>query len=531
MQIYQKWLYFQFKSMVMDALLPGNSSESDYFGYSSSFYGRGATTKLPEFIKVKPLTYSLSHSDGNVSGMTDYFSPNINNLAANCRWISLEGHHVFTNILPEAPKEEKRDEHAIVVDCISPKTLVRQYLSSKVLGVPEDQLIVSTAMVKIYHPFRGSHKARSFFEKQGIYSLSHTQIGVNDLTVMGGGEVKPPELAAHGSGYNRPPELIPTAPAISNFDIFPNALILNLPLAIITLPAFMRNLAYDGFNVRIKLAADSVADLEFLECSEQALIHVTTIKTKDYGHIAITIPDLLNDSSSHAVDALAMVAVFFSRAQHTVHDKVAPGHVQRPEPFYILIGGLDFFTLLGIIVVHDYQINAQHNYLRFLQPQPPNEKLKQYLSKQPDHRVGKRLHKSFDGMRRSHGILFGLNGSSIRCVLSQLIKICEFSAGPIQKKTKNLLEKLGYGQALIAFPEFTKQIIKVYENPAAIQVAGEKTKASSASDIFIGGLIAMDFLRAFFLLGFHAVLHHLGEKIRLLLFCKFIQSYQNLNRM
>ena len=83
--------------------------------------------------------------------------------------------------------------------------------------------------------------AVSRIREQFVYSVSHAQIGIDDLTRPGYGQIMPARLITHGPGKDGPAELVPCAPAVAELDIFPDPAILYRAFAIKALPGLIRD--------------------------------------------------------------------------------------------------------------------------------------------------------------------------------------------------------------------------------------------------------------------------------------------------
>jgi len=70
--------------------------------------------------------------------------------------------------------------------------------------------------------------------------------------------------------------------------------------------------------------------------------------------------------------ALGVGTVVLPGVEGAFHHKVLPGHIQGPESLNLLVvGEADLLLLLGMVIVQDDQVDAQHDLRGFVYQEPP----------------------------------------------------------------------------------------------------------------------------------------------------------------
>jgi hypothetical protein len=182
------------------------------------------------------------------------------------------------------------------------------------------------------------------------------------------------------------------------------------------------------------------------------------------------------------LDCVSMVAMLLASPKDRIDDESAPRHLERLEPFDLLVGGLDSVPPVGLIVVHDHRIDTQFDQLRLGELQAPEEQLLEQPAEQPYTKPGESFEETLDRMGRKHSFHIRFNGGCITSIFLQGIEVDDVSAGPIEEKAEKLLEYLDQRLALIALSNATKQALQMRIQLDILQIAHKKAQPSTGSE-------------------------------------------------
>jgi len=469
-----------------------------------------------------------------LSGTLDDPGPYIDDLPAQGFRITGDGYNISADVFLEGFVKVEGQDHAMKKGSIGPKLGEGQLFAAKVLEGPEGQLACSPFMVTPDETLRTQEPLQIGPAKLFVHGISLPYVGIDHLTGPGKGQEN---LAgfAHGPGKYGPAELVPVLAPIPEFEVFPDLIAVHVSRTEVFLPAPARDGGHGLGNILNELAPAYIADLQLLEHLENLLVHESGIHMDHYGHILVIAgADAFDHSADHTLHALAGVAVFFSGAQHRIHQQAIPGQLQGVEAFALFIGGLDSFSLFGLIVVHDHGIQIQDDGLRLGDGETPNEYGQIDIPEAPDQGPGEGLKEPLDCMGGDQVCRVGLDDPGIGLILFQLIEIGQMPACTVYEKSKDLLENFVNRSPFLVFaqlrePRKQDQI----KDPDLIQISNKQAQSASTGDCFVSSFYATDFAFAARLI--FAMLAHKSStfevQLSLRAFCLISPLYQKVTQM
>jgi hypothetical protein len=211
------------------------------------------------------------------------------------------------------------------------------------------------------------------------------------------------------------------------------------------------------------------------------MIEKPAVHPDNDGHIStVFFPDFSHDMPDHLLCRAAMVGMFVTTAKDCVYDHPSPIHLERLEPFLFLVGGLYPVTKSSIIVVQDHGVKSQFNDIRIFDPQAPDEKPLQKSTEKINPCPGKSPEKSLDRMRRSHMFQMGFHSSGIAGIFFELIEITEPSAGSIDHKAKDLLEKLKNTNTFSVFADGAEKTLQPGKDFNGMEIFHKQSQTRSS---------------------------------------------------
>ncbi len=237
-------------------------------------------------------------------------------------------------------------------------------------------------------------------------------------------------------------------------------------------------------NIAVLLAAAQITDLQLLTGLEYFVVEEPGVHAhNDRNLFPVSVPDFPYHMHQHLIDRIAVVRVFLSSTEHRVHHIPAPVHLQGLEPFDLLVCGLHPMALLGIVIVQNRRINAEHDHFRPGVLQAPEKHILQQSPEQVNPTEGDSPDKTLDGMRRSQST--GTEQAGIGIISGKMIEPVQMAARTIHEEAQNLHEHLGDRQALAILPHCTEQAVNNRKQPYVAQVQCEDAQTGPAGELVV----------------------------------------------
>jgi len=335
---------------------------------------------VPEVLDIEPVPGSrinleddLPGGVNNLAGVIDHRSPKSGGVAP-------DRHYLTTDISLERFIEEERQQHDVVEGCIGTEASEWQLLGTELLECPVDQFITTPVVMGLddlssfFQVFQSGH-----FQKL-IDVLSLADVGIEYL--VGAGELHEQlPILTEGPDIERSPELVPSPPAVPEFNILPDLVVVLMPL-----PGGGIHAGHVVLDVGEETATADEPDTKIIEQPEKFLVEEPAVEPDDDRHIIpISLLNQVNDMLHRFKHGVSMVAMFASPTEDRINQVGSPHHLQWRKPFHpSLVGWFNCFTLLRSGVVHRHRIDTQHDHLRLLDPQSPQEQLLEQTAEEID---------------------------------------------------------------------------------------------------------------------------------------------------
>lgn len=364
--------------------------------------------------------------------------------------------------------QKERNAHEVVEGRIGTKPLKRKPLIDKLLEDKEGQLAPATTMIAAVDLLGREHRVANVSAELLIDPAAHAEVGVKYITGSGEGEQR-----------------------LIVFYFFASN---------IAAPFFLCGFSNLIANIRAKLPAAGVVDVSAFHCLERLLVHVVAVEGQNDGNIVpIAASNPVRHISNYPLGPMALVAVLVPGTENRIADNPLRGHLKRPKPFVLLVGGHHAPAPVGFIVVHAHDdIDIEKADLRWAYLEPLHKEFEQDTATDSDQWPGEGLKEVLDPVGRDHMAGTCVDGCSITPILLQGVEIGQVPSGAFQVEARDLLEKTLGGNP---FPVFAKPAVTGQEEHRNhfnfISIPHEKGHASTCGNTFIGLFDLGDFALAF----------------------------------
>jgi len=471
-------------------------------------------TSRPEIGKIQGVKYSFRNLEDEFSGALHNPSTYINNLSAQGLWIAGNRYHFLADIFLECLVEIEAQDHAVIKGSIGPEPVKGKLLTAEFLKGPESQFAFSSLMIASNEAPGIKQRVKTGVLQLFIYGITLSYIGIEHLAGPGQGQEYLAVFAQWPGEYG-PAKLSPALPPVAKLNIFPYLTAMNISRAKISLPSLVGDFGDELSDILIELAPADVSHSQFLEESEELLVHESCVHMDQYGYIlTVSGTDTFNRPADHLLGAFAVIAVLLPGAKLRIDQYPIPGKLQGIEALALLIGGFYSLLLFSLVVVHNHGIQVQLDQVRLGYRESPDEYGQQDMSEALDQGPGKGLEKSLYCMGGDQASRIGLYCPSIGLILFQMVEIGQMPTCAIYEKSKELHKDIVNRRSFFVLAQVPKEWKQEQiKDPNVVQVINKEAESSSAGDLFVSSFHVMDFtfdFRLLFAILAHNALHFLG---------------------
>jgi hypothetical protein len=289
---------------------------------------------------LQPRHGGLGHFEDDLARMPHNLGSHVDNHTPQGGGIGFQGHHLSTDILLEAPQEEKSYQHGVVKSRIGTKAQTGQLFKTEILEGAVHQFIGTPAMSHGNDIFGQTGLLQAYGDQTLVNGASHTQVGLVNGQWADKGQQ--PLLA----GYHRPaqddlPEGIPATPSITVFQIIPSLLAILIPA-----PLKVRGTFCEVLDIFISSATTNDTESPSIKRLQELLVKKAGIHTDDDGNLRpLVFPNKLDGMTDHLEDGIPMVAVLATTPKHRIDDEVPPGQLQGLKALHLLVSRFDAMVI------------------------------------------------------------------------------------------------------------------------------------------------------------------------------------------